>query len=177
MRRWLIGGLVMAVLLAAASVSAFWLVFVGIASSRNARVLARLRDVGYLLSEAADVFFSDTHGGFHGDGDMLLAFSCPVTCLDQLRDRVAKDYAPQIERAWTVGWSPYADANHTEIEGTIAYIMSGAMDERRGRTPDPTNRSILFLCGDKPDGPNKYCGNLFAIDYQTHRFWYLNIQT
>jgi hypothetical protein len=177
LRHLLVFALSAVLLLGVGYVAVFWFVFVGVPFVRNERDLPHLREVGYLPAEARDIFISDARGGFHGDGDMLLVFSCTAECLDRVKARVAQDYAPQIERAMTVGWSRYAAANTAQIDRTIQWMTSGQSAERLAHVPDTKGHTIVFLCGDKGSGPNNYCRNLFAIDVASGHFWYMTIQT
>lgn len=169
-------GIGVVVLLAAGGWAfAFWRTFIGPPGPRNAAALTRLREAGYVPAEATDVFISDTHGGFHGDGDTLLVFACGRACLDQLKERVSRDYASQIARGLTRDWSTPSTPGLPQIQRTLESIASTDRG-RRPRMPDLSPGSVLVLCGEQGSGPTSYCGNLFVLDYGRQRFWYMNIQ-
>jgi len=153
-----------------------WFVFFGPFSFlQNKMSLEHLREIGYIPQEAHDIYISDAHGGFHGDGDTFLVFSCPRECLISLKDRIERGYSFQIARGFTSGWSGYSDANISEINRTIELITSQNQKSAKHK-PDIRSPDVIFLCGDK-NPRDGYCGSLFAIDFSSQRFWYLNITT
>ena len=127
------------------------------------RVVQHFREIGLIPKSAKNIFVRDNHGGFHGDGLTFLTF--------KVSDNKPNFWMKNPHPFWLkdASWKslPFQENGVQSLYDSVIRELIIPKEIR----PDLQSKSLLYFIYERNTQ------DIYIVDEQKKRYWYLNVTT